>query len=280
MFEKYPESYIGVSGVVNESQQEQLESFAEEFGFTRLRRQLMLGVKATHKTQFLDIPNKYGPEWYPVGGEQFEKAISERKFGSKTIAVAQAYFDVDYVDNQKYRDEFSNRIFERGEQWIDGIQLDMLPWQANPVMLDFLAELKSKHHTKILLQCHKKAMELLGPKGVSEKLGYYSDSIDYVLFDSSHGTGAKLDVDKLKYFIDAGYDNCELNSVGFAIAGGLNEETVREELPKILGDFPDVSWDAEGNLHPMTKDATRPIDMDVAKNYLRSSAKVVEDLKY
>lgn len=269
-----PQPYIGVSGVVSPEQQKNIEDFAESINL-QPSRQLALGIKAVHKTQFLDIKNKYGEEWYPVGEQQFKDALSPKAEATNTIAIAQTYLDPAYVDNPGYRKYFADRILKRGESWIDGIQFDMLPWHEKPVLLDYLAKLKQEHDTKILLQVHKPAMETLQPDGVAEALTPYSEFLDYVLFDSSHGKGLKLDTDSLKTFLDAAYSHEGLSSVGFAIAGGLNSAIVQDELPKVLEDFPDVSWDAEGQLHPANSEGTMPLDMGVVNAYLQASVNVL-----
>ncbi len=48
-----PKPYVGISGVVNPVQQIELRGFAGDL--QRSGRQLALGVKAVHKTQWLDI---------------------------------------------------------------------------------------------------------------------------------------------------------------------------------------------------------------------------------
>ena len=60
-------SYVGVSGVTSPDTERELESINLKSGLAEKGRLLALGVKAVHKTQYLDIENKYGTEWYPVG---------------------------------------------------------------------------------------------------------------------------------------------------------------------------------------------------------------------
>jgi hypothetical protein len=268
-----PDSYIGLSGVTEQSQQHLFERVHECLGL-RDSRVLALGVKAVHKTQYLDIPNKYGEDWYPVGEVQFSRALTN-EHAATTMGIAQAYLDVDYVGDEAYRDAFTNRIFERGSEWIDGIQFDMLPWHDNPDMLDFLTGLKQRHNTRILLQCHGNAMDTLGPVGAVRRLGRFAQVLDYVLFDSSHGTGKRLDTESLQNFLTEAYSSSRLEKVGFAIAGGLNGSVVREALPELIDKFPDLSWDAEGQLHPLRGDSTRPIDVALSTDYLRASAEAI-----
>lgn len=275
-----PESYVGVSGVVSPVQQELIEHTAESLGLqTRLNRRLVLGVKAVHKTQYLNTENKYGPTWYPVGAVPFTRALWPRMLDgdSNTLGIAQAYFDPETVGMASYRERFADIIFSRGAPWIDGIQFDLLPWHSgSEELLRFISELKEKYTTRILLQAHEPAMDALGPKGIVKRLGKYAETIDYVLFDASHGTAKKLDVETLSSFLREAYSATALDSTGFAIAGGLSGETVREELPALLDEFPDISWDAEGKLHPPALDGKRPLDFKSVQDYLQASAKVLE----
>jgi hypothetical protein len=107
-----PPPYVGVSGVITPGQQEELEQLAVTSGLTG-RRILLLGVKAVHKTQFLDVENKYGPEWYPVGADAFTAALEPRPEPGGTLAVAQLYLDVDHVADAAYRDAFMARVRAR-----------------------------------------------------------------------------------------------------------------------------------------------------------------------
>ena len=267
-----PKPYIGVSGVVSPNQQYYL---LDQFAWQGLdeSRHLALGVKAVHKTQYLDVPNKYGPEWYPVGKDAFASALEPG--GGDFLRVAQIYLDIGCVDDARYRNELMQRICRRGEAWLNAVQLDMLPWHTEAEYLDFIEQIKSETGLKVLLQAHGEAMKELGPRGVVQKLGQYASSIDYVLFDASHGKGLRLDASALRPFLEAGYSSESLSGTGFSVAGGLNAEIVRQDLPQLLVDFPDLSWDAEGQLHPTDVNGKRPIDMQAAKQYLEASAAVL-----
>lgn len=278
-----PRPYIGVSGVVkqehvepsglvwHEWQHQFLQAHAEKVGLYDTGRMLALGVKATHKTQFDDIENKYGKDWYPVGEKQFEDAVNPKLLNKDTFVVAQTYLDVAYVDDADYRKQFTRQIAHRGRNFLHAIQFDMLPWHRNDEIFDYLEKLKASHDLKVLLQVHGEAMNELGPQGVVQKLGAHAASIDYLLFDSSHGTGKRMDADRLSEFLQEAYEASALDNVGMGVAGGLNAERVREDLPAIVAKFPNVSWDAEGQLHPVNNGGKRPLQMGIVKNYLQAS---------
>jgi hypothetical protein len=84
-----------------------------------------------------------------------------------------------------------------------------------------------------------------------------------------------MNAEILRPYLEAGYNSNELSRVGFSIAGGLNANIVRQELPAIVKDYPDISWDAEAQLHPVQYDGTRPIDRGRTADYLEASAEVL-----
>jgi hypothetical protein len=274
MNERLKQPYVGVSGVVSSEIQASLEDIAAESGLHEKGRLLALGVKAVHKTQFLDIENKYGKEWYPVGEEAFNNALRHDNPNTNTIAVAQAYLDIEHVDSEEYREKFLGRIVERGQPWLQAIQFDMLPWHANRETLKFLERVKEQD-VEVFLQAHKNAMDELGPDGVVRQLGHYAHIIDYLLFDSSHGTGQRLDTAALRPFVAEAYDKLNLSQTGIALAGGLHGTVVREDLPELVAQFPNLSWDAEGQLHPTNQDGKRPLDLAVVEDYLRASSEIL-----
>lgn len=276
MSEKIKQSYVGVSGVVSPEMQRSLEAIAEDAGLTKEGRILALGVKATHKTQYLGEENKYGADFYPVGEAAFHRALAHHDKIPSTLGVAQTYFDMDLVGDGDYRENFFRQIVARGEPWLQAVQFDMLPWHENIKTLDLLKKTKESNLVS-LLQVHDGAMKALGPQGVVQRLGSYAHLIDYLLFDSSHGTGTKLDTQALRPFIDTAYQHLDTAQTGIALAGGLNASIIREELPEILQEFPHVSWDAEGQLHPEKdgKDGSRVLDLPLSEEYLRASADVI-----
>lgn len=274
MTDRIKQPYVGVSGVVNPEIEVALENMALEMGLAEKNRVLALGVKAVHKTQFLDTENKYGPDWYPVGEDSFKNALRHDHPNTDNIGVAQAYFDVEHVHDSEYRARFLSRIVQRGEPWLEAVQFDMLPWHSNGDMWGLLEDAK-QYGVAVFLQAHGTAMSMLGPKNSVRILGQHAELIDYVLFDSSHGTGTRLDTSALEPFIAEAHEQFDLSRTGIAIAGGLHSEIVREDLPQLLSTYPSLSWDAEGQLHPMNVDGKQPLDLDVTKAYLKASSDVL-----
>jgi hypothetical protein len=268
MSERAP-AYVGVSGVVSPEQQATLtETFRECFDPSS--RVLALGVKATHKTQFLDVENKYGAEWYPVGDQLSQVLVAD----SDQLQVAQVFIDPELAADPAYRSKFMERISDRGAPWLSAVQFDMLPWHSDPTLPGFIEEAKEETDVKVLLQAHSGILETHTPEQLARKLNDYAT--DYVLLDSSHGKGVRLDLNRLRPYIDALYSSPALDHVGVGIAGGLNAKVVAEELPRIVADYPDLSWDAEGQLHSINLDGKRPLDIAKTTEYLRASSDVLK----
>lgn len=261
--------YIGVSGVVNPEQQADLQQLFREHGLTK-NRTLALGVKATHKTQYLNSENTYGTEWYPVGDEFIDALVP-----SDTFNVAQVYMEPTLLDNQAYKEAFIDRVSRRGKAWLHALQFDMLPWHTSPKLFDFLEQTKAETDLSIILQAHQQSMEHFSPTELVRSLGRRAHVIDYLLFDSSHGKGVRLTTAKLTPYVEAAYSEDTLSRVSIGIAGGLSGPVVAEALPEMIRTFPELSWDAEGQLHPTAADGTRPISLVETNSYFAASAEVL-----
>lgn len=265
--------YVGVSGVVNPEQQAELHEYAANFLNNRVDTMLFLGAKAVHKTQWLDVENKYGSAWYPVGEQSFSDLMTP---GSD--ATAQMYLEPEVLAaDPRYGTEFIRRIKRRGRNWLNIVQFDLLPFQQGPEALGYLIHEAKRQQDlqeyQVIVQCHAAAMSE-GPKAALEKLKRLSpDEIDWVLFDASHGKGLELNPDALKPFLEAAFSDNDMAHVGIGVAGGLDAGVVERRLPSLLAEFPQISWDAEGRLH-QTADGS--LDMAAARAYLQASADVIE----
>ncbi|NCU37557.1 hypothetical protein EOL96_00630 [Candidatus Saccharibacteria bacterium] len=271
--------YIGVSGVVNKEQQNELEQMFVDAGLDN-KRTLQLGIKATHTSQYLGVENKYGREWYPVGRE-IDDALSINT-DTYTTGIAQIYFDNEKVFERTYRDDFLLRALGAGAQrWLTGVQFDMLPWHSRPDIAHDVCSrvvdtycLPSVHDRLIVLQCQGEIMDAHTPRQIATMLGQLP-LITHVLFDSSCGRGKKMNAEDSLPYIDAVYTEDNLQHLGVAVAGGLDAEVVRTELAKVVARFPEVSWDAEGRLHPVETNGKRPLNMRVCREYIDASAELL-----
>ena len=211
-----------------------------------------------------------------MGEQEFATALDEG--GSRALKAAQIYFDPESVADADYRNKFIERICERGKSWLNTLQFDMLPWQQNDEMLPFIEEVKQHTNHTIILQAHGESMQQLGAENMAKKLGRYAHTLDYVLFDASHGKGVRLDPNALRPFLDKVYESKQLTSVGFGVAGGLSADVVRNELAALVNTYPDLSWDTEGKVHGIHEDGTLGFDPNAAKDYLEASSNILSAL--
>lgn len=274
------QEYIGVSGVVCEAQQEELKKLFEQLALDK-QRVLQLGIKATHKPQFLDIENKYGRAWYPVGDE-IAHTLHPIQPDTPMTAVAQVAFEPELVRSSTYQRAFLEKLAARTTNWLTGVQYDMVPWTDDDMDISKLITTTKEtmgEDIVVTLQCQGAIMERHSPRDVSERLKRMDD-LAFVLFDSSCGRGMPMNTEQLLPYIQATADTADLAHIGIAVGGGLNAENVHMKMPLLLREFPQLSWDAEGQLHPVNRQGERPLDMDVCRAYLGVSAEVLPRLDY
>jgi hypothetical protein len=264
--------YVGVSGVVNPAQQAEIHLEAG-FDMRENGRRIGFGVKATHTPQWLDQPDEFGPKWYPVGSGDFQKALLNM---SSSYNIAQMYLDPETLrTDPTYGQRFVEKVMQRGARHLDAIQFDMLPFDKDGA--DLSGSIAAVGPLDLIVQAHSRIMQN-GPQATLEMIKRLTDEIEYVLFDASHGTGKTLDVEALKPFLDAAYNDPDFADFGtnFAIAGGLDAETVAAYLPELVREFPELSWDAEAKLHDRIQDGgDGSLNMPRVHQYMLSSIRAL-----
>jgi len=266
--------YVGVSGFVSKEQQVQSLEYADPLD--RVEYRLAMGVKAVHKTQWLDIENKYGEDWYPVGegiADVLLPAVGDE------LQVAQVFLEPEMLqaeDGDIYARMFMQKIISRTQPWLNGVQFDMLPWQDNDYrsLLDVVRE--ASPDSRIILQAHGPAMNQLGPAGAAMELKKYQDHVDYVLFDASHGAGRGMDTTVLGEFIEAAKDQ---GIVNVGVAGGLDQYAVDNNLYGFLKKHPGISFDAEGRLHDNWRSDSNALNPRHVRNYLEAAVRVLRPIQ-
>ena len=265
-----PKPYVGVSGVVNPEQQRVLLDAS-----TSLRSQghrLNLGVKAVHKTQWLDINNKYGRDWYPVGDE-ISDAIRPVNAHDNTMVTAQVFLDFKAAEGeQNYAKRFVSKMMGRTGHYLTAVQFDLLPWAHGEAvdMLEFIKDYDSD--LEIILQCYGPLMEQYSPDILMKRFRPYHEIVDHLLFDASHGTGTRLNPAVLEPYIDKA---SELPWLGVGVAGGLDAKVVREDLPALIMKYPHLSIDAEGRLHRNSDIEDKSLNIGETIRYITEAEKLV-----
>lgn len=277
MSSERPKPYVGVSGVVNSEQQAMLREFSPMFH--GIGRQLALGVKAVYKTQWLDTVNKFGSDWYPMGEEIRGCLVADRE---DELRVAQVFFDQDTARQEHgndYERRFIEKLLGRTGTMFNALQFDLLPWDSRGYTDLFSGIRAARPDMKIIVQAHKWQMQQHEPPELVRRLNLYAFPnrdrlIDYVLFDASHGTETRMDIEELSRFVEAAYRE---TNFGIGVAGGLSAEVVEHDLPRLLKYHPDLSFDAEGQLHLNENPRDRSLNVAATKGYLAAAKKAIEE---
>lgn len=266
-------SYVGISGVVNPAQERIYWQIYKDLKLDN-DRELMIGVKATEKPQWLNMPNKYGEGWYLVG-DNIEDAHDP--IYRDIVPCLQVFLGS--LEGTTDAFSFIDKLNIRTKNWGPRtFQFDMFHWM-NPGVEHLLEHVRKIRGLggQTILQAFGEYMKEYRPDELALKFRRLVTNglVDYILFDASHGTGATLDVNALGPFVDTAYQVLQ-DSSGVAIAGGLDGPTIRDHLPQLLAEFPDLSWDAEGKLHH--KDGTNSglLKHKEVKDYLSASAEVIK----
>lgn len=255
-------SYVGISGVGNQEQQvESIKKF-DEAGLEGLGRAMLIGVKATTRTQVDERSSGYKDNWYPVG-----KTLRDVLRRRDSINVLQLYAD-DWVDLGHRAIPLMEKSMERSHEWLDGLQFDMLPWFEEGSTLQIIKKYSPMVSGPVILQCYGDIMRRQSPEAVIERLRRVQGFVSHVLFDASEGRGELMDADALSGWVDAlESSNLDMQPT---VAGGLSADSVRIRLPTITRRFDNVSWDAESSLH-----TDNILDTEKVAEYFTASAEVL-----
>jgi hypothetical protein len=296
--------YVGVGGIVNELRVEPsgvawrnpqdllLEGKAADAGLFEAGYGLALAVNATYVTQWWrdrkhrrDQDFTYPNEWYPVGEKEFASALHPKGHKGNVMGVAQAYAGPHpYEGNAEHYQRFIDQVMYRGRQWITAVQFDGLRWyENNDAALQFVAEMKRKYSSQddeqeliTILSVNREAMKELQPNDVVHRLGRYATAINYVIFDASGGEGRRMYPDVMDDYLDAAYSAEQLDGVGFAVAGGLTPDAVKEDLPYLVQKYPGLSWELDQvKSHPRSNIGKYSLQMDMAKDFIDASVETI-----
>lgn len=148
----------------------------------------------------------------------------------------------------------------------DGFQLN-IAWPDADEMSVFK---KRYPYKKIVLQVGRKALDIANAViNLESHLSSYEGLIDYVLFDPSGGRGEPFDTGEMHHCLKVA-QKC-LKGVGIGVAGGLSAETL-DNLQPILGDFPDISIDAESRL----RNENDHLVLSKAEFYIKKAFKILK----
>lgn len=289
---KVPNKRERYSGVCDVYSPKEARAMADELRRNRKNpnRKVMIGVM-THPIVLdpdLPIPQKVREDVskeFPAP-EKMAGGFTDDPDVLNTIHIADLYGPEGPGKAKEAPNVFKNLelCVKHGGEYLHAIQLDITWPQPNEIK-----KFQEKHPTiLIILQVGKSALEEVNsdPQKVVDQLREYGDSIDHVLLDMSMGKGKGMEAGGLLPLLRI--IQKELPDLGLAVAGGLGPD--REnllELKSIAKEFPDISFDAQGNVK--TKDAprdkfghlvsTHPADPGRSKEYIKESCTMVDNPK-
>ena len=246
--------YIGICDFTHPKQSEEMASLIPP----HFSHDLMVGLMMSHKT-LTGLPTKWA-DVFPK-----KEAIKDIFINHPRVLNTIHYADYEVGDKRDTAlAQTLEAVVHYGGKHLHAIQLDMI-WPDPTELLAF----RRQHHLPIVLQVGADAMQLEGddPLRVCERIKTYEDSIDCVLFDKSMGKGKGMDAALLTTYVRALSTACP--SMRPAVGGGLGPQTMYL-VPSLVGFFPDISIDAQGQLRPDGRLET-PIDWVRASSYLKQA---------
>lgn len=238
--------YIGITDFTDRARVfEMLDLFPENHP-----RKLMMGVMSSWKW-FNGMTDKWCRVW-----------LQRHHISYMFIDHPKVFNTLHWAD---YENMTSNNEIVRAcrdcRRYLHALQLDMV-WPRH----DLLWAVKEILRVPIILQVGKQALEAVANNEAQliAKLKLYQTHIDGILLDCSMGRGVPMNPQLLRSFIIP--VKAAFPKLHIAVAGGLGPDTLHLVEP-IIREFPDVSFDAQGQLRD-SGDSTEPINWVRAKNYV------------
>jgi len=244
--------YIGVTGSTDPGQVAHLIKVFNEHSPGESERMLHVGVMMSRKT-LNGIPSRYS-NVFPKNGAIAGIFFSDEAYNCLHYA--------DYENRSGFAVDLSRAIELCGTN-ISAIQLDMT-WPDPAEIAEAIH--RSRKQVEVILQVGPRAFEEIEHDrvGLVDRLEDYYTVINRVLLDRSAGKGMRMDAMGLLPFAAEVRKNFILEVVA---AGGLGPETVHLAEP-LLKEIPDLSIDAQGQLHPNGDILAGPMVLERAERYL------------
>ncbi|HUC95635.1 MAG TPA: hypothetical protein VMR76_01595 [Candidatus Saccharimonadia bacterium] len=251
-----PQPYIGISGIARYEQHEDIVDLAIRERLDLLGYFIMIGVQATGKTQVLDVPNKRGQMWHPVGDTIAEAA------GNEDSGLTKPYIHA-FFDGETELAQGVINVMRRTRHYVRGFQFNGLAWVDHDYR-PFLHGFKEDYPDQsIILQAGSLTLDNHSSSEVAASLE--TMPVDYMLVDPSGGYGREMDVTRVRSYVDEVYQRQIPISVG--VSGGLEAQNVEELIGPLMGEYPGLSCDAEGRLRKGPEGLT-VLDMEAVEAYI------------
>jgi hypothetical protein len=224
----------------------------------------MIGIQATGKTQILDVPNKRGQMWHPVGDSIARAASNEDSGFTKPFVHV-------FFDGKDELEQGVANVMRRTRRYVQGLQFNGLAWldiDYRPFMHIFNEVYPSQ---STILQAGSNTLNSHSPSELAD--GIETMPVDYLLLDPSGGEGKQMDSTRIRNYVDEIYQS--QIPVGVALSGGLDAKNVEELIGPLMEDYPDLSCDAEGRLRKGPEGST-VIDIEAVDAYLVACKQTIQ----
>lgn len=260
-----PKPYIGISGIGFYEEHVDLVDIAIRERIDNLGYFMMIGVQATGKTQVLEIENKHGRLWHPVGDDISYAAVNDDS------GLTRPYVHCFFRDEEMHAGV--ENVMRRTRSYVQGLQFNGLQWTQRDYRGLFRGFKEIYPDQSVILQANSGVLDASTPKQMADKLA--SLPVDYVLLDASGGTGKRMEEKRIRSYVDEIYQ--QQIPVGVGIAGGLEASSIGDLFGKMAEDFPGLSCDAEGRLRKGPEGATE-LDIQRAEEFILAWKAIVTQL--
>jgi hypothetical protein len=261
-----PRPYVGISGIGLSEEHAYIREMWSETSLAEAGRLTLLGVKGC-SNQYQDKPNKRGDIWYPCGDAAAQALLPAN---SNELPTIQAYF------GKEAENYSTDKLLQATKHMLgrisstQALQYDSFPWYEAGVE-KYLRQLRSdRPDLQLLVQLNEKVLDVSTPYDLAENLARQADIWSYALFDTSHGKGVEISVDRLAPFIEAAYSHPDLANLNFAVAGGLDADTL-PLIADLLCKYPELSFDSESRLHYQNGEQGGRLIPEAVRNYLHAA---------
>jgi len=247
--QKRIKSYIGITGFINRKEIDSILNLMPESS-----RLLMVGVLASQNT--ISGHSNRQVNRYPKIGDiidifpEHPQVLNLLHYNTKELSTLY---------------EQLVEIMKLGIKNLHGFQLNILP--PDPAELRKFRSLYPE--MQIVLQIGSLTFQEIGnsPDRLATYVSRYKGVVEYILLDTSRGTGSPLDTEEIGKYL-AVLSEKKLG-MGVVVAGGLSSTTLNLIEP-LIRKSPRLSFDAEGRL----RDENDSLDISLAGEYLYKALKI------
>ncbi|MCX6712719.1 MAG: hypothetical protein NTY66_00740 [Candidatus Vogelbacteria bacterium] len=247
--------YIGITGFRTPAEVSFLAKIFDDNLPRGSNRQFHVGAMISRKTM-LGEPSRFTQAFPP-------KELLPAIFSGDEDWRYHCLHYADYRDDPDLREHLYQAIMGAGPG-LHAVQLDMT-WPDPGAVASAVHD--SRRILEVILQIGPQALEAAG-NDLNELTSDYRQVASRVLIDLSIGKGQPLNPAKIIPLLEIVAD--ALPEAGLVVAGGLGPDSVESLLGTILDRFPQVSWDATGQIC-VGGSGMNPLDLSRAGNYLQRS---------